>query len=528
MSIIDNTLQWFGLISEKQFKERIQDALKKELERVYPWMGETADAQQWSLPDPSVFANQADLYRLSPILGTAIDLLGRKLGTSKFNVSRLRGEEEKAIPNHPFELLMRTPNPLSSGLELLQETASNYELNGNGVWWLNKRDQYAAPDEIWAMPYHMLEPVPDGRLYISHYNYFPGNGKEPMRFEVWEIFHLKNYNPFNRFYGLSPLESLAVTITGDLAMRKTNTVNYAEYGGAPQSILAFKDFVPNTSWADIKAEKRQAAKRNEMMMLRGVGDGVTWMQRALSNKDMDFVAGLRQNMTDIFNRMCPGLLAMLDPTSTEANALAARATFAEYTLYPLQEAMAQKITAQILPAYGLKLVGRFDDPRVVDRKLELEEMAAFERSHTLEEVRKEYYQDEPLGDERDNQLIGQVKSAQQPQPQQQPAENMTNQQDTNTEDSTVKLAIDDLLKWRRMALRGKAAKAQEFKSAYIPASTIAALKSKLDWTNDREKIAVLFEAEIDRLRPKATADPAEILRGIEMGVRALEATSVTR
>lgn len=522
MSILDNVMTHFGFFSQSQFEAKIQETLKKELEKIQTWQGETADAQRWSIPDPSVFANQADMYRLSPILGTAIDLLGRKLGTSKFNVSRLRGEQETAIPNHPFELLLQAPNPLVSGLELMQDTGSNYMLTGNSVWWLNKKNEYSQPDEIWAIPYHMLEPVPDGRLYLSHYNYFPGNGKESIRFETWEILHFKNYNPFNRFYGLSPIESLAITVTGDLAMRKTNTVNYAEYGGAPQSILAFKDFVPNTSWEDIKAEKRQAAKRNEMMMLRGVGDGVTWMQRALSNKDMDFVSGLRQNMLDIFHRMCPGLLAMLDPNSTEANALAARATFAEYTLYPLQEAIAQKITLKILPSYGIKLVGHFEDPRVVDRKLKLEEQTAFERSHTLEEVRREYYGDEPLGDERDNQLIGQAKTPPQPQP----AEAQVDQ-NTNTADSTVKLAIDDLLKWRRMALRGKAAKAQEFKSDYVPASTIAAIKGKLDGLNNKESIAKLFDAQIDRMRPKPKADPAAILQGIEMGVRALEATSVT-
>ena len=187
------------------------------------------------------------------------------------------------------------------------------------------------------------------RLF-SHYDYFAGNGKAQMRLETWEIFHLKTYNPNNRFIGLSPLESLAVTLRGDLEMRETTTNNYAEYGGAPQSILTFKEFVADPAWKDVKAEIRSAAKRNEMMMLRGVGDGVSWLQRALSNKDMDFVAGLKQNLTDVFNRMCPGLLSMLSENATEANALAARATYSEKTQWPLREVIAQKGTSDILPA----------------------------------------------------------------------------------------------------------------------------------------------------------------------------------
>ena len=529
MSILDNVMNRFGFISQKQFEEGVTEALKRELEKVYPWMRETADAQQWSIPDPAKFANQADMYRLSPILGTAVDLLGRRLGTSKFNVKRMRGEDEIDIPNHPFELLLRNPNPMDSGLELMQDTGSNYELNGNSVWWLNKTDRFAPPTEIWTIPYHMIEPVPDGRLYLSHYNYFPGNGKDPIRFETWEILHLKNYNPFNRFFGLSPIESLAVTLVGDQAMRKTNTNNYVDYGGTPQGILAFKDFVPNNAWNDIKSEKKEAAKRNEMMMLRGVGDGITWMQRAMSNKDSEFISILKANMTDVFNRMCPGLLAMLDPNSTEANALAARATFAEYTLYPLQEAIAQKITLQILPSYGIKLVGHFDDPRVVDRKLELDEQNAFERSHTLEEVRREYYQDEPLGDERDNELMANLKTPanlpQKPIPQNnQPVtqnQDTVTTQDTGQQDLTMKARRDELLKWRRMALKGKA-KASEFQSTILPPSTMSAIKQRLSLLSEKEGIAALFDAHLDKLKPQEIVNPADVLRGIELGVRALE------
>ena len=32
--------------------------------------------------------------------------------------------------------------------------------------------------------------------------------------------------------------------------------------------------------------------RNEMMMLRGVGEGVTWMSRALSSRDAEFIENL--------------------------------------------------------------------------------------------------------------------------------------------------------------------------------------------------------------------------------------------
>ncbi len=546
MSILENTLNRFGFISQKQFETRISEAVKQELDKVHTWLGDTADAQKWTQPNPAVFATQADFYRLSPILGTAIDLLGRKIGTTKFSVKRLRGEDELDIPNHPFEInkygSMTYPNPLQTSIEFMQDTSSNYQLTGNSVWWLNKADRFAIPEEIWTIPYHMLQPVPDKRLYLSHYNYFPGNITEPLRFETWEIVHFKNYNPFNRYYGLSIIESLGVTLVSDQGMRRTNMTTYAERNGVMPDLLAFKDWIPDEQWKDVKKEKRDAVVSNSTMMLRGIGEGIQWIPRSISSKDAEFVATLRQNMIDIFNRIAPGLLAMLDPNATEANALAARATFAEYTLNPQLKMIAQKATAEILPAYGIKLVGEFDYMPITDQKIELEKQGAFERSHNIKEIRKEYYQDDPLGDDRDKLFIsqinaqsGDIQKVTPPQPVSQPStmplqDTNTNDQqpqdmatqDTGQQDLSMKAAIDDLLKWRKMALRGKAEKAQGFISTVISLQMQAAIKSKLDVLSDKGMIAKVFDDAIEQMKPKPQLDPVLILRGIEAGLKALE------
>lgn len=521
MTLIENVLNRFGFISEKQFTDKITEALKREIGNIPDWLGETAESNKWNQPNPAIFAYQADMYRLSPILGTALDILGGDVGTSKFNVKRMVGEETRDIPNHEFEILLRNPNPVDTGMEFLADTVTNRKLNGNAIWWLNRPDPYSPPDEIWTIPYNMVEPVPDKRLYLSHYLYIV-DGKE-LRLETWEVVHFKGRkSPYNPFVGISPLESLAVTLEGDLAMRRTNTINYAEYGGAPQSILAFKDFVGNEAWNKIKEEKREAAKKNAMMMLRGVGEGVSWLQRAMSNKDADYINGLRQNMTDIFNRMCPGLLGMLSDSATEANALAARATYAEKTLWVAEEEIAQKITADILPAYGRKLIGQFDDPRVVDRKLKLEEQTAYERSHTYEEVRKEYYQDEPFGDERDKLLVGEAKSQPvnvQP-PQNKVEENNAPVEEVQDEDDSLSVkAREDILKWRKMALRGKS-KALKFVSDYIPVAMMQDIKNKL-MILEGDAVKAMFDSKLSELE-NMNKRPSEILEAIRLGVIALE------
>ena len=528
MSLINDLMDKFGFISRKQFNERVAEAVKLELDKnAARWLGGTADAQKWTLPDPVIYANQADLYRLSPVLGTAIDILGSDIGAAKFNVARMVGEDLRDIPNHELEQKMRVPNLLDTGMEFIQFTVSNYLLNGNATWWMNRESENDRPSELWPIPFSMLEPVPDGRLYLKGWNYYPGMGKKPIKFSTWEILHFRKYNPANRFVGLSPIESLATTIKGDLSMRNTNTRNYVEYGGAPPSILSFKEFVPNEQWKDIKDETRAAAKRNEMMMLRGAGDGVTWLNRQLSNRDMEYINVLRQNIEDIFNRMCPGLLAMLAVNTTQANALAARATYAEKTVWPMMETISQKITASILPAYGRKLIGSFEDPRVVDRQMKLKEQEAYERTHTVEETRYEYYKNRPLGDERDKMLVVEANSTK-PGPTPMPAlprerGNPANAQEAvaTQEQGSKADALDELLKWRRMAMRGKA-KAIKFKSYAIPADLTEKIRENLTKTANPDKIRDIFENAIKCLQPATKQDANAVLEGLRLAVGALK------
>jgi hypothetical protein len=89
MSIIDNLFYRFGFVNERQFNAKLTEAVKAEIDKTLPkWLGETADAERWTVPDHSIYANQADMYRLSPILGTAVNFLGGDIGTSKLNIKR--------------------------------------------------------------------------------------------------------------------------------------------------------------------------------------------------------------------------------------------------------------------------------------------------------------------------------------------------------------------------------------------------------------------------------------------------------
>jgi phage portal protein BeeE len=338
----------------------------------------------------------------------AVTHVASEAALTDFSVESINGEETEEILNHPFELLLRKPNPLDSRYEFIYSTVAMKKLTGNAYWWMSRSNPTAPPDEIWLIPSHMIEPVPDGKMYLKGYLYHPGNGGV-IPLEPYEICHFRSFNPFNRFVGLSAVESLVLAATGDIGMQTWNAKFFSQNNARLPGILTFEQYIEDGQWEKIKNDTREASKKRELMMLRGVGQGgVNWMQNAVSQKDMEFLLGRKANRDEMWTVLAPGLASMMDTNATEANAIAGRATFKERAVYPELVTMSEKITTTILPAYGDNLFGKYEDIRYVDRQLELLEQDTYAKSHTVEEIRREYYSDKPIGDERDQLFITQI------------------------------------------------------------------------------------------------------------------------
>jgi phage portal protein BeeE len=395
----------FGLMTKKEHARELE-ALKAAIVQNMPrWMGATAEAEAFSLPDPSVYANQADLYRRLSWVLTAVDLVAQAVSLVGGHVE---DTSEKEIDGHEFTQLLSHPNPLDSRIEFLYGSAAMWKLTGNAYWWLNRSNETAKPDELWLIPSHMIQPIPDKNLYLRGYSYDPGNGnKVPL--ETWEICHFRRFNPFSRYLGLSATESIALISQGDLGMQEWNTKLFKKNNGRLPGILAFEAYPADDIWDDIKKNSMDAAEKRNLMMLRGVGQGgVQWLQNSVSQKDMEFLASRKENRNEIMGVLAPGAASILDVNATEANSKTGRATLMEYGVYPMLATIQEKITSQILPVYGDNQSWSFDDPRVTDRVLELSEIEQYSETHTIEEIRAEWYHDKPIGDERDNMLPIQI------------------------------------------------------------------------------------------------------------------------
>lgn len=360
-----------------------------------------AEGSRWEMPDATVAEKQARLYAALTWIATAVDRTAELGSAGVYSVSQEQGGpdgDSADLPNHPFELLLRKPNPSQSRGEFLRDALSWYKVTGNLYLYLNALGENAAPDELWIVPSTLMEPIPDGASYVKGYKFTPP-GKPAIFVPKWQVMHLKTFNPFSPFVGLSAVQSLALDAWGDLAQQKWNLSLFDKNAGRFPGVLAFKQMFANPEWERMVRERDEqwgGPKQAQVMMLRGVGDAVQWLPSALSQKEMDFLAGRAFTKEEIYGKLAPGLASILAVNATEANAIAGKSTLIEFGVWPMLEQLGQKFEAELLPLYGENLTGCFDDMRQTNRIMDLQEQAEFAKYHTVNEVRAEYYDEEPL------------------------------------------------------------------------------------------------------------------------------------
>jgi hypothetical protein len=67
------------------------------------WLLQESEAEKWMMPDPTVYANQADLYRKLSYIGTVVDIVADACVDSDFDITSTDGQEDD---NHPLVKLL--------------------------------------------------------------------------------------------------------------------------------------------------------------------------------------------------------------------------------------------------------------------------------------------------------------------------------------------------------------------------------------------------------------------------------------
>jgi len=486
----------------------------------YPkWLLQSADVESLSYPQYTDSNNKLSYYQRVSWVNIAVDKVATIGSGARWNVKRREGEQTVDIPNHPFERLMDAPNPTMSRADLIYATLAYMSVCNSAYWWVNYGTN-RQPVELWLIPSKQLSPVPDGRMYIKGYEYNPGDG-QTIRLETGEVIAFNGFNPDSMFTGMSNLDPLKTIMDSDIGMQNWNKKLFVRSNGRLPGILAFADPIPDEDWSLIQKDVDKAAAMRNFMMLRNVkAGGVQWLQATASQKDMEFLNSRIANRDEIYSAIAPGLSSMLSVNATEANARIGKTTLIDFKVYPMLQKIASVITTKLMPAYDDNLVLEPEDIRVTDKVLRLQEMAEYSKTHTVDEVRSEYWQDDPLGNGTGSLLVAAAQSGYAPSiPQDTEAEpgipfeagnasldvaaefNAVNAKD-------MRPALLELEKWERKSKN--AGKLAEFIAYNIPAEVVEAVKDGVGFDKAREMLTVK-ESEIDK-----------VIKMLELNLKALE------
>lgn len=474
--------------------------------------------------DTATMYNQSELYRRLSWVFTAVNIPSNIASTVPLNVRKIRGEKTSDVDNHPFEMLLKQPNPNQSRMEFIKDTVSYWLLTGNSYWHMARTSENAPPAELWNIPPDRIKRIiTDGNQLVTGYEYDSGEGGV-MMIPAWQVIHFKDFHPNSVFSGLSRVETIAIDASTDINTSKWVNQLYGKNNARLPGILAFADAINDTDWDTIQKDARDAAEKRQIMMLRNTGKGaINWLQASGTLQEMEYINGRTFTKEEIFSVFAPGLASMLAVNATEANSRTGKATLVEFCIWPMLVMIAEKITASILPAYvadkkQLSLIAEFDDIRITDRALELSEIAEFAKTHTVDEVRERYYEDKPLAtitgikkDKRGIMFVAQISSgtpapsddkeddpkpAQPIPPQLVQAQQQPFQEDEQPEEEPQpNQAQEDMAKWQRKALKAlKAGKpaAVEFVSDLIPADEHARITESLQGCTTEAEVKAVF------------------------------------
>lgn len=508
-------------------EERLQRLGYTKARRVPDVLRATASAQQYDIPGTEMAHDQAQAFIKLGAINAAVNALANACKLQTLNVKKRDGKKLVDIDNHPFELLLEQPNPAQSGVEFIYNIVANRVLTGNAYVFLNRTSEGQPPIELWPVPTHRIRPVPDANSYIRGYMYDPGDGRE-IPLQPWEIMHLKGFHPLNQLVGASAIESIAWEIKGDSATAQWLANRWKDDSVHFPGILMFGGVVSDEEWERINRDfkAQNGGTRRNLRMLRSTDQlNGSWLSTKMDEEDRQLLESRVFNREEIFRVLAPGLESMLNPSATEANAVAGKKVFMEEAVWPMLVDMAAKITADILPTYGPSLIAEFDDPRITDRALKLREQEVAQSSHTIDEIREMFYEDEPLGDDRGKLLIAQIgqamitpdgsERAPAPSPftpDNAQSENEPGKEDEPEPDNDVDaMRAKELTTWRRYAGKHGATKAAEFSPDVLPADVASVIKSRLAAATSDEEVHAAFSGpflvKAERITTGGLVDP---------------------
>lgn len=346
------------------------------------------NAAVWSKREYAAFADEA--YKRNVIAYQAIHKTAQAVATIPWYAVKPNGDE---LIEHPFLSLIQKPNQMQSRYEFLQALVGYYRISGNG--YMERVMVRGKTVEIYALRSDRMIVLPSQTGVPKGYKYTVGQNSHTWECDpitgACDIRHIKDFNPLDDWYGMSPIEAGAYAVD-----QHNETMIYMQSllqnGAAPSGALEVQGELTAEQFNRMKAEinEKYSGSKNagRAMLLEG---GAKWTAMGLSPQAMSIIEVKYSAARDVSLALgVPPLLLNIPGDSTYSNYKEARLAFYEETIIPLAEMIRDELNSWLSDQFGgVKLEIDLDKiPAIAEKRRELWTMADSSADLTINEKRE--------------------------------------------------------------------------------------------------------------------------------------------
>jgi len=286
-------------------------------------------------------------YMKSIYLYRSIKLIADSFVDVEFNLYSKK--DNSIIEEHSILDLLNNPNSEMTFSDLKEIFVIQKMLAGEAFWYLAGKDIKNNPGNIYPIRPDLIEEKTNNSGKLLGWDINNNGFKEKSSVLQW-----KNYNPTNRYRGLSPLQVGSDAVDTSNEIVEWNKKFFEQGLGIPPGVFtttdSIRDFEESGLWSKLMKliKKKFTGTKNAHKPLILTGD-LKWVEMGKSHKDLDFEKLKNMTDQDICNVLgVPALLIKTDIKPTYNNLQTAKQIFWEQTMLPLITDFLDKINKNLI------------------------------------------------------------------------------------------------------------------------------------------------------------------------------------
>lgn len=310
---------------------------------------------------------------------SCVGAIADDVSTIELELENYKGGEWVTVNQDPILDLLRNVNDFDTWTDLIVQTQSYLELDGNSFWYLPRGERSNKPQEIWGLNPVKMTIVKSEKDIVAGYTFQNDRG-EMIPITKEEIIHFKRFNPVNRYRGMGTVQASALAIDIDNYSGQFNR-NFFFNAAVPSAVLKTSGEMTQEQYERLKAEwESRYTGTHNAHRLAILQNGLEYQSIQMSQKDMEFLEQRRFSRDEILAifRVPKTILGIADDVN-RANAETSDYVFARRVIKPRMNFLVNRLNESLLPMFGMddtRWRFTFVDPVQENRDQEIKENTA--------------------------------------------------------------------------------------------------------------------------------------------------------